>query len=160
APVGGEAVLLGLGVLASMWAARIRRLRRELERSGKMRADSGCLLGGRDDPLVQCAADAMALRRIFDYDKTNEIVAGCETRLQGILVREHAVKDVSHVVVFVELADCQHASGPGFRLSASGFREICSRAAPLRFAQVRGTDQWVRRHPIWNAHYFFRQCEN
>src|SRR5215831_17014366 len=127
-----------------------------------MRTDSGCLLSGGGDPLVQSAADAAALRWIFDYDKTYEIVARDETRLQGIRVRDHTVQHVCHVVVFEKLGDCQHmARGPGLRVSTFGFRNGPA-PVPHRSVEgrVRGTDQWVSRHTIRDTHYFFRQRED
>src|SRR5689334_5568533 len=86
-----------------------------------MGADAGGFFGGGDHPLVESAADAAALDRVFDDYIANKVAAGEQAGAHGILVREHAVEDESHVVVFKELGDCEHAA----RCRSSGIvREI------------------------------------
>ena len=90
----------------------------QLQGGGEVGADAGRFFGGGDDPLIEGGADAAALGLIVDLDEAHEIASGGQAARHGILVRQHAVEDEGHVVVFEELGDGQHAGG----VPASGFR--------------------------------------
>ncbi len=85
-----------------MGATAVGRLGSEFQRSGEVGADAGRLFGGGNDPLIEGGADAAALGLVVDLDETNEIASGRQARAHGILLRQHAVEDEGHVVVFEE----------------------------------------------------------
>src|SRR5579871_3235030 len=107
----------------------------QFQRRGEVRADAGYFFRGRGDPLIQGGANAAALRLLLDHDEAHEVSSGTEPDAHGMVLREHAVEDERHVVIFEELGDGEHAAR-GLWSSAIGFR---IQAVFRRFAQgLRG----------------------
>jgi len=71
---------------------------------------AGGLFGGGEHPLIEGAANAAALLLVFYDDEAQEAAAGGEARAHGIDAGEHAVEGESHVVIFGELDDGEHAA--------------------------------------------------
>jgi hypothetical protein len=61
--------------------------------------------------LIEGGADGAALGFVFDYYEAEEAASGGQTVAHGVDTGEHAVEGESHVVVFGELEDGQHAFG-------------------------------------------------
>jgi hypothetical protein len=59
--------------------------------------------------LVERAANAAALGLVFDDHEAEETTSGGKTGAHGVDTGKHAVESESHVIVFGELEDGEHA---------------------------------------------------
>ena len=59
--------------------------------------------------MVERAANAAALGLVFDDHEAEETTSGGKTGAHGVDTGKHAVESESHVIVFGELGDGEHA---------------------------------------------------
>jgi hypothetical protein len=65
--------------------------------------------------LIEGAANVAALILLLDDHEAEEATSGAKACAHGIDAGEHAVEDESHVVVFGELKDGEHAAAAASR---------------------------------------------